>query len=505
MSLYSIHVENYRGFVAPTELIIRPVTILIGRNSSGKSSLLRLVPLIQQSLEKTGSVPILWESDLVDMGSIADVISRGDASEGVTIGFTVLISDIAEMMDPLYEGKIDKNKPPVKIVYKAHLANIDGKTAFDSFRIEMHGLTLVVKWDSAGRVTSIICDNCEIDISKYEFKIRSNDLFPVIARMPGEEELNVRRKRISFFPPLREELKEIFHRRTSEAKIDSMMRRVWFQDRDAFAESLSNLPHVVKKRITGDLITKLHRLTFIHEVTDVLAVLETEITACFEGSAYIGPARARAERFNRIQELAVDRITSGGDNTAMYINYLNEAQKASFNHLMKLASGHVVSVEPSGPSHISMRVGREDDAYSENVNDIGFGFSQIIPVVAQIHAVIERPARNGFFGSTEVLYAVEQPELHLHPAMQGQLADLFVYAAQIERDDNHSIKIIAETHSENIIARLGRLIASGKISEDSVSIVYVEKDEKTGYSSLRSISYDEDGNIPEWPLGFFSG
>jgi len=88
--------------------------------------------------------------------------------------------------------------------------------------------------------------------------------------------------------------------------------------------------------------------------------------------------------------------------------------------------------------------------------------------------------------------------------MQGNLANLFVEIANRSRDRSVSLKILAETHSENLIAQLGRLVAGGKIAREDVGIVFVEKDSNSNISKIRNMSFDEDGFIPEWPLGFFS-
>ena len=158
----------------------------------------------------------------------------------------------------------------------------------------------------------------------------------------------------------------------------------------------------------------------------------------------------------------------------------------------------------SGPSHVSIRVGNSEKGYLENVADVGFGFSQIIPVVAQLHAVMQRRMNSESFTAIDAIYAVEQPELHLHPAMQGRLADLFVAATSQPAEDGYSVKVIVETHSESLISRLGSLISQGVVEPSRVSIIFVEKDNETQSCSLRPMAFDDDGLIAEWPIGFFS-
>lgn len=503
MSLTSIQVKNYRGFTDLTEIIFKPITILIGRNSSGKSSLLRLIPLIQQSLEKTSSAPILWDSSLVDLGSIRDVISADTGSEGLMLGFNVR-SDRTDLYltDHVFSRQITRTATDLN--YRIYLKNKDGKTAFNKFDVQVYGRRLAVEWGDDGVVKSVDCDGKVLDLSGLTYQVRSARMFPEINRVLSNDELKSRRGKTDFLPIFRSTIDNLFHGKTSEDKKYAAIRGLRYKPLDDFEKDVRSLPHIVKSRITEELVCLLHALIFFKNVESILGNIEDEILPVFRNSAYIGPARARAERFNRVQDFAVHRLSSSGENTAMYLASLSDKEKNSFERLMILATDHVVSIEASGPSHVSMQVGRNKNERMENVNDIGFGFSQIIPVVAQLHAISERPMHDEIFNATQAIYAVEQPELHLHPAMQGKLADLFADVTLEENFNDYEVKIIAETHSESLIARLGMLIATETIPKDSVNIIFVEKDIASNKSTIRNMSFDEDGNIPEWPLGFFS-
>ena len=96
------------------------------------------------------------------------------------------------------------------------------------------------------------------------------------------------------------------------------------------------------------------------------------------------------------------------------------------------------------------------------------------------------------------LMIIEQPELHLHPAAHGGLAELIV-SAIMEEGSNW----IIETHSELFILRIRRLIAEGKITPSDVIIYLVEDEERPG-SILKEITIDEEGEVSDWPKGVFS-
>ncbi len=118
--------------------------------------------------------------------------------------------------------------------------------------------------------------------------------------------------------------------------------------------------------------------------------------------------------------------------------------------------------------------------------DVGIGISQVLPVLVAA------------YGSEGKLIAMEQPEIHLHPALQAELGDVFIEAALGERRNT----FILETHSEHLILRLMRRIREGKISPDDIGVVFVEP--LAHGSRFVELRIDEEGDfIDEWPGGFF--
>jgi hypothetical protein len=133
--------------------------------------------------------------------------------------------------------------------------------------------------------------------------------------------------------------------------------------------------------------------------------------------------------------------------------------------------------------------------------DVGVGISQMIPVIVAC-------VRN-----QQGLLAIEQPELHVHPAIQVGLADLFIQAVR-ERESRVGAGkgLLVETHSEHIMLRLLRRVREATentlppgaigLSADDVSVIYVE-DTDEGVR-FRPVRVDREGEfVDRWPNGFF--
>lgn len=127
--------------------------------------------------------------------------------------------------------------------------------------------------------------------------------------------------------------------------------------------------------------------------------------------------------------------------------------------------------------------------------DVGFGVSQVLPVVVQ-----------SFYAPPGSILFIEQPELHLHPSAQSNLADLFIdVLASREDGEPRNIQLIIETHSEHFLNRLQRRIAEANpekvIRREDVACYFAQTTGKE--SRLEALQMDIFGNIGNWPSNFF--
>ena len=119
------------------------------------------------------------------------------------------------------------------------------------------------------------------------------------------------------------------------------------------------------------------------------------------------------------------------------------------------------------------------------LTDVGFGVSQVLPVLILC-----------YYAPEDSILILEQPEAHLHPKVQTELADVLIDVVK-----NRNVQIILESHSEHLILRLMRRIAEEQISADDTALYFCQINDST--SEIQRLNMDEYGNIRNWPQDFF--
>jgi predicted ATPase len=132
-----------------------------------------------------------------------------------------------------------------------------------------------------------------------------------------------------------------------------------------------------------------------------------------------------------------------------------------------------------------VRVKRSPNSTEVLITDVGVGVSQVLPVLVQCFYAAE--------GSTVIF---EQPEIHLHPRVQADLADVLIDAYRV-----NGVQFIVESHSEHFLRRLQRRVAEEAITNDDVALYVC--DVVDGRSRVEALKVDDVGNITNWPKDFF--
>jgi hypothetical protein len=206
---------------------------------------------------------------------------------------------------------------------------------------------------------------------------------------------------------------------------------------------------------------------------------------------YIGPFRALPERSYPSPTSILKKVGIHGEDA--YSILIQDAISTEQVLLKKVNDwyqenfeGWGITVEPDG-SQYAVKLIRK--GLKVNLKDVGQGMSQAFPLVV----------RTLMPATKETLIIMEQPELHLHPAAHGNLAELF---ADSLTHGNKSYLI--ETHSRNFVLRIRRLIAEKELSPSQVNLYYVDFNEEENASYLEKIELDTLGKVASWPENIFS-
>lgn len=228
--------------------------------------------------------------------------------------------------------------------------------------------------------------------------------------------------------------------------------------------------------------------------------LETGFRNIFERIHYLGPTRAQPQRLYAWAGEGGDSIGVWGEHTVKalltedrrWASYRTEPHQKINQWLRKLGVAYKIDIKRVNEvmSFYETRIYLDNDNNHSNLVDVGFGVSQVLPIVAL-----------AYLAPPESIIILEQPELHLHPKVQAELADLFLEAAQ-----TRNIQFIIESHSEHLLARLQRRLAERSgvnehLTENDVKLYFCQREGSE--STLQPLQLDQYGRIQNWPPDFF--
>jgi predicted ATPase len=154
---------------------------------------------------------------------------------------------------------------------------------------------------------------------------------------------------------------------------------------------------------------------------------------------------------------------------------------------------HSFTVKPVAEGRKEFEVLIRTQAWSPEVKitDVGFGVSQVLPALVQ-----------AFYCPPHSTVWMEQPEIHLHPQVQSDLADVFISAVQAYQDNKErNVQLIVESHSEHLLTRLQLRIAEERIKPSEVAVYFCRNTEEGAV--LESLDLNLFGEIQNWPENFF--
>ena len=428
-----LRLKSFKSWADTGTLRLAPITGLFGPNSSGKSSILQALLLLKQTAESRDRNLVLHFGDdttLVNLGDYASIAHRHDLDS--TVSFT-----LGWELD--HGGR--------------------GKRRTDEYKDIEFAVTFAA---SPGRGASSVV----VDEMTYTLQAE--------------------------------------HERTSLG----LSRDAGTDTYSFFANPSAPQPKVDADRAGGTAPINFYGFPFEISLPRKYGSLaydsEHRLNTLLSHTRYLGPLRARPRRqYSWSGDRPLDTGQAGERTIHALLSAMNTESRTSLFQLLESSSlseqtiarwlkrlnlidSFRVEQLVEGRPYYEVKVRKSPHSAEVLLADVGFGVSQILPVLAL--SLMVPP------GSTILL---EQPELHLHPAVQADLADILIEAATQRR-----VQFIVESHSENLLRRLQRRVAeAAAISERDVALYFCANEGTE--STIVPLNLDTYGNIRSWPTSFF--
>jgi energy-coupling factor transporter ATP-binding protein EcfA2 len=554
MRLTNVEVENFKGIKRRQAIELKPITLLFGPNSAGKSTILQALHYLREILERQNIDPDLTiAGGLIDLGGFATLVHNHELDRPVRIKVTLDLSEEQEVEALPINSGLRVDDPEFRELQLRYLVGESAEHK-DYSIVQQVALTVEVRWSELERAPYVSRLCVELNGEPFAAILSPsqqgraqltdfNFAHPLLRRIANANEEQEGEPEATS-SPLEDEIwslaREVALDRSTDDTPDDQFRIAVATIKGALPDLGRDLaldlrdPDVKKAELEQQTprVIGLRRLLSEMVLGPVRLIRDhlCEMT-------YLGPLREIPSRAYRPQVspdearwahglaswdlLYADR--SGGlieevnswlsDESRLHTGY--RLERVEFKEIPIPSLFHQTferglnedDIGELQEAYLSLQTRTEVALrdFSKGIlvapSDVGIGISQMVPVVVSSVSV------------EDGLLAIEQPELHVHPAIQVGIGDLFIRAIRADPDRLHPRKtLLIETHSEHIMLRLLRRIRETTQGElppgitgltpNDLSVVYVEASDDG--VRFRALAIDHDGEfLDRWPHGFF--
>ncbi|RJR29963.1 MAG: hypothetical protein C4576_34400 [Desulfobacteraceae bacterium] len=544
--LTAIRIGNFKAFAETQMVPIRPLTLIYGANSSGKSSVLHSLVLTRHAQE-TGDLDVHRTTvggESVDLGGFRQYVHRREANRRVEWAM--------ELDSGFFKDRLAELFAPVKQVTMAlnlGIALDDQDHPLPEAVPEIHTYELIADGQSLLRMSRRRDGKLQLDRLDHEHPVFREVIKAVVLLSTTTESIHP-----EDFQGLDEAITELVPEVVAKSTLflpDGLVESNVFSPggqtrlftiskarrrEDLGAAVRSFLPRKIDEllRGIGQVVTsELSRLRYLGPLRSYpprhLAFSQHHDPNWFAGGGYAWDVVRRDANVrklvnewlsapNRLQtpyELRIRHLLTIDDLKDSYYQIIEDIEDRFTRQtddttvgtqegepMMDLFGdiyGALQDIEKRQESLTDIQELRLTDKRSGTIvshRDVGIGVSQVLPVLVSAYA------------SRNQIVAIEQPEIHLHPALQADLGDVFIQSAL----GGSKNRFLIETHSEHLLLRIMRRMretCTGELPEGvppvtpkDVCVLYVEPDGSK--SIVREMPLNEHGELVKaWPGGFF--
>lgn len=529
-------VRDFKSISSANIRLDRGISLIAGQNSSGKSSIFQSLLVLAQSVQAAGGVVL--NGPLVRLGAGRDVVRLGQ--ETCTFGGAGAVrgGDQAERGPVRFETTLGIDPLTGDLVPVAfNVWQSDGELILEATTSRLNGADARLIRDLAASesMTVLRLTKGPESLMRARTYLLMEGLVPFgLASHVAEREVKaaytglnkarsgtVEYDRVATLWMIERDLRHFRILKSGEHQADDK----WWTRRDlrgldvaVLSDLLTDLAaHRIKESgmvvVTSDSVDReMGRFgaPLVGVLEDWFAETYSQSMALVGGIAemlrrfanginYLGPLRdeprvlhsawdlrARSLPVGARGELTAEVLTRSREQSRQYVDPRGNQMIGTLAEAVGVWCRHLgigTEVKVIDQAKLGRGVELVVDGTSRDLTAIGVGASQLLPVVVSVLM----PHNRGEF------LLVEQPELHLHPAVQARLADFFLLAGR-------GLRILVETHSEALINRVRLRVAEAESSPDAVQIIFVEQTQ--GSSTARSLELDKFGDLDYWPKGF---